>query len=53
LALGLGEGAELQAPLAAVILGGLLASTFFTLVLVPVMYSLFDDLGQKFAGAAQ
>ena len=53
LALGLGEGAELQAPLAAVILGGLLASTFFTLVLVPVMYSLFDDLGRRLSGSAE
>ncbi len=52
LALGLGEGAELQAPLAAVILGGLLVSTFFTLVLVPVMYSLFDDLGRRLARTA-
>lgn len=51
LALGLGEGAELQSPLAAVVLGGLLASTFFTLVLVPVMYSLFDDLGRRLSGA--
>ena len=53
LALGLGEGAELQAPLAAVILGGLLVSTFFTLVLVPVMYSLFDDLGRRLFGATE
>ncbi|MFO7952120.1 MAG: efflux RND transporter permease subunit [Bacillota bacterium] len=53
LALGLGEGTELQAPLAVVIVGGMLVSTFFTLVLVPVMYSLFDDLGQKFAGTAE
>jgi len=52
LVLGLGEGAEMQAPLATVVLGGLLASTFFTLVLVPVMYSLFDDLGRRLSGAA-
>jgi len=50
LALGLGEGAEYQAPLATVILGGLLVSTIFTLVLVPVMYSLFEDLAQWITG---
>ncbi len=47
LSLGLGEGAEYGAPLATVIIGGLIVSTFITLVLVPVVYSLFDDWGQK------
>lgn len=47
LALGIGEGAEMDAPLAIVIIGGLLVSTLITLVLVPVVYSIFDDLGQK------
>ncbi|NLC52256.1 MAG: efflux RND transporter permease subunit [Firmicutes bacterium] len=46
-ALGIGEGAELQAPLAAVVLGGLTSSTLFTLVLVPVIYSLLDELGLR------
>jgi hydrophobic/amphiphilic exporter-1 (mainly G- bacteria), HAE1 family len=40
LALGVGEGADAQAPLARVVLGGLLASTVITLVLIPVVYSL-------------
>ena len=43
LALGLGEGAESMAPLATVVIGGLLVSTFITLLLIPVVYSLFDD----------
>ena len=47
LALGIGEGAEMDAPLAIVIIGGLLVSTLITLVLVPVVYSIFDDWGQK------
>lgn len=40
LALGVGEGADAQAPLARVVLGGLTASTVITLVLIPVVYSL-------------
>lgn len=40
LAMGVGEGAELQAPLAAAVLGGLLSSTLLTLFVVPVVYSL-------------
>lgn len=47
LALGLGEGAETQAPMATVVIGGLLVSTILTLVIVPVVYTLFDDLGRN------
>jgi HAE1 family hydrophobic/amphiphilic exporter-1 len=42
LALGLGEGGEAQAPMARVVIGGLLSSTFITLVFVPVIYSIFE-----------
>ena len=42
LALGFGDGGEAQAPMARVVMGGLLSSTFITLVLVPVVYSLFE-----------
>jgi HAE1 family hydrophobic/amphiphilic exporter-1 len=42
LALGLGEGGEAQAPMARVVIGGLLSSTMITLVFVPVVYSLFE-----------
>jgi HAE1 family hydrophobic/amphiphilic exporter-1 len=38
LALGVGTGAEIQAALARVVIGGLLASTLITLVLIPVVY---------------
>jgi len=41
LALGFGEGADAQAPLARVVIGGLAASTLITLVLVPVVYTMF------------
>jgi HAE1 family hydrophobic/amphiphilic exporter-1 len=40
LAFGIGEGAEAQAPLARAVIGGLIASTLITLVLIPVVYSL-------------
>jgi multidrug efflux pump subunit AcrB len=40
LSLGLGSGSELQKPLALAVIGGLLLSTFITLFVMPVMYSL-------------
>ncbi|MBP6716244.1 MAG: efflux RND transporter permease subunit, partial [Acidobacteria bacterium] len=43
MSLGIGEGAELQAPLARVVIGGLTASTMVTLVLVPSVYTLFEE----------
>ncbi|MFA7216332.1 MAG: efflux RND transporter permease subunit, partial [Bacillota bacterium] len=47
MALGLGEGAELQAPLSTAVIGGLLFSTVLTLVVIPVMYTIVDDMGSK------
>jgi HAE1 family hydrophobic/amphiphilic exporter-1 len=41
LALGIGEGADAQAPLARAVVGGLATSTLITLVLIPAVYSLF------------
>ena len=43
MSLAIGEGAELQAPLARVVIGGLAASTMVTLVLVPAIYTLFEE----------
>ena len=42
LAIGHGEGSELRAPLAITVMSGLLVATFLTLLLIPVLYSLFD-----------
>ncbi|HUS59201.1 MAG TPA: efflux RND transporter permease subunit, partial [Planctomycetota bacterium] len=42
LAIGLGEGGEAQAPLARVVIGGLISSTIITLVIIPVIYSFFE-----------
>jgi HAE1 family hydrophobic/amphiphilic exporter-1 len=47
LGLALGEGAEMQQPLAVTIIFGLTVSSMFTLLLIPVIYSLFDDLTAK------
>lgn len=49
LSFGLGEAGEIQAPLAVSVMYGLLVSTVLTLVVVPVMYSIFDDLANKFS----
>jgi HAE1 family hydrophobic/amphiphilic exporter-1 len=40
------EGGETRAPLAVAVIGGMLTSTFLTLLVIPVVYTLFDDLGQ-------
>jgi HAE1 family hydrophobic/amphiphilic exporter-1 len=45
LALALGAGAEMRAPMARAVVGGLITSTFLTLLVVPVMYSFLDDFG--------
>ena len=41
LALGVGEGADAQAPLARTVVGGLTGSALITLVLIPAVYTLF------------
>jgi hydrophobic/amphiphilic exporter-1 (mainly G- bacteria), HAE1 family len=43
--LAIGAGAEMRAPMARAVVGGLLTSTLLTLLVVPVMYTLMDDLG--------
>ncbi len=47
LSLGIGEGSELQQPLAIVVISGLLFSTFLTLYVIPVLYSIFTDISDK------
>jgi hydrophobic/amphiphilic exporter-1 (mainly G- bacteria), HAE1 family len=51
MAVGFGEGAEVRAPMAITVIGGLLVSTFLTLVVIPVVYSLMDR--KKWPTAAQ
>jgi len=40
-----GSGGEQRAPMAVAVIGGLITSTLLTLILVPVVYTLMDDLG--------
>jgi hydrophobic/amphiphilic exporter-1 (mainly G- bacteria), HAE1 family len=42
MALGFGEGAEVRAPMAITVIGGLTVSTLLTLLVIPVVYSLLD-----------
>ncbi|WP_026699792.1 efflux RND transporter permease subunit [Salibacterium aidingense] len=44
IAIGFGEGAEAQAPMAIVIIFGLAFSTLFTLILIPVVYAASDNM---------
>jgi HAE1 family hydrophobic/amphiphilic exporter-1 len=43
MSLGIGEGSELQVPLARVVIGGLTTSLLITLVLVPTVYTIFEE----------
>jgi cobalt-zinc-cadmium resistance protein CzcA len=42
-----GAGAEVQRPLATVVIGGLITATFLTLFVLPVLYTLFESPGKK------
>jgi HAE1 family hydrophobic/amphiphilic exporter-1 len=44
-----GDGGEFRAPMARAVIGGLITSTLLTLVVVPVVYTFFDDAGAKAA----
>ncbi len=46
------EGSETRSPMAVVVIGGLISSTLLTLVLVPVVYTIFDDLQRRLGFAA-
>lgn len=47
-ALGLGAGAELRSSMGVVLIGGLITSTFLTLIIIPLVYFLIDQIQQSF-----
>jgi HAE1 family hydrophobic/amphiphilic exporter-1 len=49
-ALRFGRASEIRAPMAIVVIGGLLVSSSLTLIVIPVLYSLFDDLRRQGLG---
>ncbi len=53
LAFEIGAGSEMRAPMARAVIGGLITSTLLTLIAVPVVYSLLDDLALRFSRRKQ
>lgn len=47
MAIATGEGAEMQRPLGLVVIGGLTTSTFLTLYVVPIVYSILDGISRR------
>jgi HAE1 family hydrophobic/amphiphilic exporter-1 len=47
MALGVGEGSELQVPMARVVIGGLMTSTLITLVFIPVVYMTLEERSER------
>ncbi len=50
LSLGIGSGGELESPLAVVVMGGLITSTFLTLFVIPAMYVAMENLMSRLRG---
>jgi HAE1 family hydrophobic/amphiphilic exporter-1 len=53
MALGIGRGADLRAPLAVAVIGGLLVATVLTLIVVPVVYSLVEHFRDRILGSVE
>jgi HAE1 family hydrophobic/amphiphilic exporter-1 len=47
LALGIGEGAEVRQPMGISFIGGMITSTFLTLIIIPIVYSILDPIGEN------
>ena len=49
IAFGTGEGAAFRAPMGVAIIGGVITSTFLTLLVIPTFYEIMDEFRSKFA----
>jgi HAE1 family hydrophobic/amphiphilic exporter-1 len=49
IALGTGEGAQFRAPMGVAIIGGVITSTFLTLLVIPTFYEVLDEIRSKLA----
>jgi HAE1 family hydrophobic/amphiphilic exporter-1 len=47
IAIGFGAGAESRRPMGVAVVGGMLSSTFLTLIVVPVVYVVFSELASR------
>jgi multidrug efflux pump len=47
IAIGFGAGAESRRPMGVVVIGGMLTSTFLTLFVIPMVYTMFSDLSTR------
>ncbi|MEX0979979.1 MAG: efflux RND transporter permease subunit, partial [Gemmatimonadota bacterium] len=52
MALGIGRGADLRAPLAIAVIGGLIVATLLTLIVVPVIYSVVEGVRERLGAPA-
>ena len=48
IAIGFGAGAESRRPMGVAVVGGMLTSTFLTLLIIPLVYTVFSDLAERF-----
>jgi len=53
MALATGTGAEVQRPIATVVIGGLISATLLTLVVLPALYTYFGDKVRLYAPARE
>ncbi len=53
LTIGLGESASLRAPMALAVIGGLVSSTLLTLIVIPCVYWIFDNLSSFLKGKSK
>ena len=53
MALGLGDGAEIRTPMAVAVICGLLTSTVLTLLVIPTIYYLIGQVGERYFKAVE